>query len=118
MNAVNKVKIEICGSSYIITSTEEPAYVEELAQHLDGEVKELMASNPSMSINIALILCAMSYLDDMSKANFTADHLRSQIKEYLEDAARARTEADEQKREVERLKRELIALQKKMNGQA
>ena len=115
MNAVNKIKIEICGSSYMITSTEEPAYVQELAEHLDSQVKELMASNPSMSITIALILCAMSYLDDMSKANFSADHLRSQIKEYLEDAARARTEADEAKREVERLKRELISLQKKLD---
>ena len=39
----------------------------------------------------------------------TSENLRGQIQEYLEDAARARTDAEISKREAERLAKELAS---------
>ena len=36
-----------------------------------------------------------------------ADNMRAQIKDYLEDAAKAKLAAEESRREVERLRREI-----------
>ena len=44
------------------------------------------------------------------KASDSADNLRLQIKDYLEDAAKARLQADEMVRENERLQREIQML--------
>ena len=40
----------------------------------------------------------------------TCENLRTQIQDYLEDAARSRTDAEISKREVEKLNKELNAL--------
>ena len=42
-----------------------------------------------------------------------SDHLRTQLQEYLADAAKARNEADELKRERDRLQREVQFLRAK-----
>ncbi|MDD2955768.1 MAG: cell division protein ZapA [Oscillospiraceae bacterium] len=107
---VNRVKIEICGSRYNIASQEPEEYVLELGSQLNNQVKELVAANTALSVNDALVLCAMSYLDSYKKAEANADHMRNQLTEYLEDAARARIEVDEARREVERLTRAMEAL--------
>ena len=43
------------------------------------------------------------------KSEMTSENLRGQIQEYLEDAARARTDAEISKREAERLAKELAS---------
>ena len=48
------------------------------------------------------------------KAEVSADNLRGQIKEYLEDSARSKMDAEIAKREVERLTRELQNAQAKL----
>ena len=42
--------------------------------------------------------------------------MRSQIKDYLADAAKAKLAADEARREVERLKREVQTLKERAQG--
>jgi hypothetical protein len=46
-------------------------------------------------------------LDEAEKSAFGANNMREQIQGYLEDASRARLQAEEARREVERLRREL-----------
>ena len=55
MQAVNKVRIEVAGNRYTITSAEEPEYVEGLARQLDQRLKKLLESSPALSVNDALI---------------------------------------------------------------
>lgn len=71
-----------------------------------------MNDNPRLSLTMASILVSLSYCDECRKANESADNLRSQIKDYLEDSSKARLEADDARKEAERLKRELVALRK------
>ncbi len=109
----NKVKLRIGGSDYTISSEDDPEYVEQLGHELDAKIKELLDSNQRLSITQAAILCALDYADAFKKADTSAENLRSQIQDYLEDAARARTDSEITKREAERLGKELAALRAK-----
>ena len=109
-----KVKLQICGSSYIISSAEDDAdYMRKLGAELDGKMQDLMEDNPHLSITQCAVLCALDYLDAFKKAENSAENLRSQIQDYLEDSARARTDSEITRRELARVSKELAALRMK-----
>ena len=106
----NSVRLTICGGDYYITSEDDAAYINDIGAEVDKRMSDLLNENSRVSTTMAAVLCALSYADDCRKANAASDNLRAQIKEYLEDSQRSRLEADEAKREVERLRRELQGL--------
>ena len=106
----NKVKISICGSDYYITSDDDPKYVLELGNALDEKLQKIVHENSRLSITQAAILAALDYADIAKKTSDTADNLRSQIKEYLEDSARYKLEAEVAHRDVDRLNKEINTL--------
>lgn len=112
METISRVKIEICGTKFIISSKKDEKYMKELGSLIDQQVKELMDGPRSITFNEALALTALNYLDAYKEAEGNADHMRVQINSYLEDAGRARIEVDEAKREIARLKRELEIVKK------
>lgn len=104
---INRVKIRVLENTYTIATPESEDYVQALAAELDGQVRQLIDVDAKLSPNAALILCAMGYADSFHKSEQSADHMRSQLTDYLEDAAKARSELDEARREIERLRRQL-----------
>ena len=109
----NKIRIEIYGVKFVINSTEEPNYVKQIARELDGQIREFMTGHPRSSLSDAYLITLLDYADKLKKSTENADHLRSQLSEYLEESARARIEADEYKREIDKLKREINLLRQK-----
>lgn len=112
--AANRIRIRVCGSEYVIASTDSEEYVQGLAKRLDEEMLAFLEKNPTASVTTAAVLTALDYMDEKEKASSGADNMRSQIKDYLEDAAKAKMEAEEARRaladakyELERLRREL-----------
>lgn len=116
MAMVNKVRLTIAGSPYVITTTDSEEYVTNLAQKLDADIAGVMEENPNLSVTRAAVFCALDYLDEYTKSMGSADNMRSQIKDYLADAAKAKLAADEARREVERLKREVQTLKEQAQG--
>lgn len=110
----NKVQVKIGGASYTIVTEDETEYVEGLAEEIDYDIKSICNSNPSLSITQAAVLVALDKSDACKKATASSDNLRAQIKDYLEDSARARMEVDVARREVERLNREISELRNKL----
>ena len=110
------VNIKICGNSYPIITEDEPEYVEELAESIDKEMKQIGQDSPSLSTTQCAVLVALDRADACKKATASADNLRAQIKDYLEDSARARMEVDVARREIERLNREISNLRNKLAG--
>ena len=98
----NKVSLTIAGSEYVVVSEEEPAYTEELASEVDAKISAILKSS-NLSITQAAILAALDFADEAKKQKAAADNLRSQLKEYLEDAAKAKGERDFYKRELEKV---------------
>jgi len=102
-----RVKLNICGTDYYINADEDPKYVEGLGDELDQTLSGILRDNNRLSITQAAILACLDYMDTAKKAEETADNLRNQIKEYLEDSARYQMEAEVAKREVDRLNKEV-----------
>lgn len=105
----NRVRLSIGGSEYPIITEDDVKYVSELGQELDEALKNTIAENGSISTTQAAVLLALEYADKYKKAVASSDNLRSQIKDYLDDASSAKNKADFSRHEAETAKRELEA---------
>lgn len=112
--AKNRVHLKIGGSAYTVLTDDAPEYVEELAEELDKEMRSIINENPSLSVTQAAVLTALDKADTCKKSTTSSDNLRAQIKDYLEDSARARMEVDVARREIERLNREISSLRERI----
>ncbi|QEY35302.1 cell division protein ZapA [Caproiciproducens galactitolivorans] len=106
----NRVRLNICGCECVIGSDDSESYVRSLGEQVEKAIEDITGKNERVSITMAAIITALRFCDEAQKAAGGADNLRSQIKDYLEDASHARMEAEEAKREVERLKQEIQTL--------
>ena len=113
--ATSKVRLNICGSSYVVNTTESEDYMQNLADRLNLDMNELMASSNSISITTAAIMTALNYRDELEKASGSADNMRRQIKNYLEDAASAKMAAEELRRENDALRKQVDDLRRRLN---
>lgn len=110
----NKVSLKISGSTYSILTEDDPEYVENLGEIIDEELRSTMQASPSLSLTQCAVLVALNQADACKKSTALADNLRAQIKDYLEDASRARMEVDVARREIDRLNREISDLREKL----
>ncbi len=106
MENMNKVKLTIRGSNYIINTDESVEYTEELGRRIDARMNEIMKGGFFITATQAAILVALEMADELYKSEKNVENFRSQIKDYLEDAAKAKSERDYYKRELERVKTE------------
>ena len=107
---MEKIRLLIAGEEYNLSTDDDLDYVAALGEELDKKISTLMSTNTRISVTQAAIVTALEYADAAKKCEITAENLRTQIQEYLEDAARARTDAEILKREIERLNREIASL--------
>ncbi len=110
----NRVQVKIGGATYTIVTEDDSEYVENLAEMLNNEIRSVCNANPSLSITQAAVLVALDQADACKKASASSDNLRVQIKDYLEESARARMEVEVARREVERLNREISDLRERL----
>lgn len=103
---MNKVKVMICGGEYTLCTDESQEYVQDLAGRVERSMKELLAT-PRVSLSMAAVLVALDQADTAEKALLASDNLRAQMKEYLDDNARARMEADRLRQENSLLRQKL-----------
>lgn len=108
-------KLKIAGEEYRIVSDESTEYMQSLAHELDVKMSAIMKGS-HISTTQAAVLVALQYADDATKNSGSADTLRAQLKEYLEDAAQAKSERDFYKRELERAKAVNEAEEKNTTG--
>ena len=108
-------KLNIAGEEYRIISDESAEYMQALAHELDLKMSAIIKGS-RISTTQAAVLVALQCADDAAKNSGSADTLRSQLKEYLEDAAQAKSERDFYKRELERVKAVSEAEEKNTTG--
>ncbi len=101
----NRVVVSICGEEYTLVAEEAPSYMQKVGSYVDAKLTEVLASAKTGRIDAA-VLTAINIADELFKEREATEALRSQIKEYVDEASRARNEASE-------LKRELFKLQNK-----
>lgn len=110
----NKVRLNIGGLDYFLMTDEDTAYMKNLGEEVDEYITELVRDHAKLSQVQASVLCALDYADKYRQAERNADYLKSQIQVYMEDAARAKTEAEMSRREVERMTRDLRSIRRSL----
>lgn len=107
---MEKISLTIAGESYNISTDDDLEYVSALAAELDEKIRNTLQTNPRISVTQASVLTALDYADMCKKTEDICETLRSQIQDYLEDAARAKTDAEISRKEAEKLAKEIAKL--------
>lgn len=112
----NRVKLNISGVDYIISTDNDPVYTKKLGDKVDSDIRLILRSHPRLSQVQASVLCTLDYADKYFKAAEENQKLREEIKAYMEDAARSKTEAELAKREKEKMTKDLQNIKKSLEG--
>lgn len=111
---MNKVKVTICGKEFSLKTDEAPSYFTQLAKKVDTEIYKMASSADNISIQSAAVLVALQAFDEAQKANDSIDNIRTQIKEYVDDACQARLERDEAVKNEKALLARISALENEL----
>ena len=98
----NRVTVSICGEEYTLVAEEAPSYMQKIGGYVDAKLGELI-SDAKVGRGDAAVLAAVNIADELFKEREASETLRAQLKEYSDEASRARAEASELKREIFKL---------------
>jgi len=98
----NRITMSICGQDYTLVAEESAAYMEKVGNVVNEKMTELMAT-AHVSRNDAAVLAAINLADEIFKSQEGAENLRRQVKTYLDEAAAAKNEVSELKRQLFKL---------------
>lgn len=102
----NKVNFSVCGINYHITTDETAEYTEALALEIQEKMTNILQRGFLLNSTQAAVLTALDYADRLNKCEAENESLRNQLRGYLEDSAKAKSERDYYKRENDRIKTE------------
>lgn len=88
----NKFRITVAGVTLSITTTEQEAYIKELADALSKEIGAVLDAASNVTLTNAALVCALDILDRCKKADASAANMRSRVREYVADASAAKIE--------------------------
>ena len=108
---LNRVKVVLCGKEYVLQTEDAPSYVYQLAKSLEKRISDITENNPRVSAHSAVMMVALSTMDELTKANNAIEVIRSQVKEYVDEAGKARLERDAALREIDVLKAKIEQLE-------
>lgn len=106
MDEKNRVKLHICGSDFVISSTDSEAYMRAVGERVERTIEGHLERSPNMSLVRAAVFAALEFCDDAAKATENADQLRAQVQTYLEESAAAKSDAAELRRRGIKLERD------------
>ena len=95
----NRITVNICGEDYTLVAEENTTYMEQVASLVDKKMTEIIAG-AKVGRGDAAVLAAVNLADELLKSEQTAENLRHQVKSYLDEAAQAKNEASELKRQL------------------
>ena len=98
-----------------IVTDEDRVYVLKIANLVDDKIEEIMNSSAKVSVAVASVLTAMEYCDLYIKAQDSVDNMRSQLRPYIDEAAKTKIERDDLIKENERLRREIETLRARLS---
>ena len=98
-----KITVIVAGQEYTLVSGEDEGYVLRVAEQVDTSISDIM-NQAHLSLSSAAILTALNTADKYQKTLDTSDHLRHQVREYLEETQKLKSELAEARREISRLR--------------
>lgn len=98
----NRITMNICGEDYTFVAEEAPSYMQKVGAYVNDKMGELLSS-AKVGRTDAAVLTAVNLADELFKERESAESLRRQFKQYLDEANRAKAEASELRREIFKL---------------
>ncbi|MFY9174615.1 MAG: cell division protein ZapA [Peptococcia bacterium] len=74
---ISRVKVQILNDEYIIRGKEEVRHIEEVAQYVDLQMKQIALKDPTLSPKNIAVLAAVNIADDYLKLQRDYDELIS-----------------------------------------
>lgn len=108
--AMNRLKANICGTSYTLVSEETLSYMRDLVAQVDAEMNEIVTNDRRMSTTMAAVLTALTNADKARKESRAAEELRLQLKRIVDDNERLKDQLAAVREEVSRLSQENVQL--------
>ena len=101
----NRITVTIGNQNYTLVATEDGEYIQQLSAQVNTEINQVIAEG-HLAYSDAIVLASMNLADKYCKERDAADNLRTQLKEYLDESSRLKTELSDAKREIFRLQKE------------
>lgn len=102
----NRITVTICGEDYTFMAEESLSYMQKVAALVDAKMSEIMGAGGRVSRMDAAVLAAANMADEMLKQQLSTENLRRQLKGYLDEANKAKSELSECKRELFKLQQQ------------
>lgn len=100
---MEKITVSIAGTPYTLVTDNDPEYAVSVAVQAEEMIQSMI--NKGVAPSQATVLALLEYADSASKLSAEVEALKSQMKEYLADAAQAKAERDLLKRELTKAKK-------------
>lgn len=112
---VSKIRVRIGGADYHLTTDGDVTYLRNIAGEVDSVMTSIMKESYRISTAQAAVLTSLQFADEMHKAEDKSLTIRKEIQAYMEDASKAKTDAEIARREVERLNKEIASLKNELS---
>ena len=112
----NKITVTISGTEYTLMSEDSAAYMQKVAALVDERMSDITASGRVSQMDAA-VLTAANLADELLKQQAASENLRRQLKGYIDDASKAKSELGECRRELLKLQQQNQQLQKQNQNQ-
>lgn len=96
---MNQVKVTIAEKEYTLLTEGEPMLTQKIAAHVDEQISQLTASG-KLSLGDAAILAALNITEEYFQEQESAENLRRQLKDYLDELTKLKLELSDAKREI------------------
>ena len=103
----NKIRLTVGGIEYMVVSQEDETFVRKIGDDLNHKLDTIKRQNSGLSTTMVAVLAALDYSEQLAKSREECEQLKLQLKNAVEDAACARLNGEEARREIQRLSDEI-----------
>ncbi len=108
----NHVTVKICGEEYTMITEDAAEYSQKVGSYVSEKMQDVLNS-AKVGLKDAAVLAAMNIADELFKVRSADEQLRTQVKGYLDEAGKAKSQVSDLKRENFRLQQKLDKYEKK-----
>lgn len=110
----NELTVRIFNKEYRLVTDETKEYTDRIASDLNMRMTELMNAKTMMSHQDAAALIALETYDELIKARESVESIRTQIKDYADEAQAARNAAEKAESEAAALREKVAQLEREV----
>ncbi len=99
----NRITVNVAGQELHLLVAENEEYMYRVASIADQKIRSIVEAS-HVSASQASTLACLNIIDELLRANDQAEHMRAQLKDYIEDLSKAKMEINDLKRDLIRLR--------------